>query len=419
MALVSRIIGDCPKCGEENTFGSIGVRSDFVSRGCMACTYHERIPLPPVQKKILYLDQVFFSRAFRVKSADNQKYIEASRRLNNLALRQRLVVPYSSVHADESHVWSGYNGQTAAELWDFIKQTSGGCELETALTVHRKQLLAAFERFLAGEPPSSKTDPSDALPDDVHGWTDYVWIGLTNDYNGDATAMARAKEKSAEQLVALFPVWRASSNDFAANAAEEYSSAALLYRNAYADWADKIRAGDFLGSLGAHVNSRVIESMLTYFDPLVPQQERARVVLAFFDSEHFRAAPYQLLSTYAFAVLRSNVRNCAHTGIDARKKLQGLFLDIEHAATYAPYCDAIFLDNAMATMMGDARIGLEKRFGTKVFCEAKWAEFIAWLDLIDSELSLEHKAGLAAAYPDSIANPMEVMRARVARRRSP
>lgn len=384
----------------------------------MACPYQERIPLPRVHKKILYLDQVFFSRAFRVKSADNQKYIQASRRLNDLAQRQRLVVPYSSVHADEAHQWSGYNGQTAGELWDFIKQTSGGCELEGALTVHREQLLSSFERFLSGESPSSQIDPADALPDDVHGWTDYIWIGLTNDYHGDAAALARTKQKSVGQLIALFPAWRASPDDFAADVADEYSDAAVMYRNAYPNWADKIRTGDFLGSLGSPVNSRVIESMLTRFDTNVPENERARVILAFFDSEHFRATPYQLLSTHAFAVLRSNVRNGAYTGADAPKKLQGLFLDIEHAATYAPYCDAIFLDNAMAAMMSDHRIGLETRFGTKVFCDAKWDEFIAWLDFIDSELSPEHAAGLAAAYPDSIANPMEVMRARVARKRS-
>jgi hypothetical protein len=63
MPLVTRIIGDCPSCGAKNCFGNVMVHGDAVERGCMSCSHGYHWPLTPVHKKVLYLDQFFFSRA--------------------------------------------------------------------------------------------------------------------------------------------------------------------------------------------------------------------------------------------------------------------------------------------------------------------------------------------------------------------
>lgn len=407
MALVFRITGDCPACGRTNAIGCISVRSDHVHRGCISCRYREDIPLPRLQKKVLYLDQCFFSRAFR-QSAMSKKYIDAVARLKELTQRQVLVVPYSSVHEDETYLWSG----SSKEAMDFIKATSGGFKMEPPYAVQRAQLLAAFGRHLRGDPVDSGVDPSDALPDDVHGWTDYIWIDLTNDYFGDAPKLARTKEKSVDQLLDLFPQWRASPNDFGADVSAEYRSAARVYVDAYKDYIEKLLFGGRSASLMAHTNSKAIEEMMTCFDSDTPTRERSRSILAFFESEHFRLAANQLVSTYAFAVLRDQVRRGAYKNREkARRRLKGLFLDIEHVATYGPYCDAVFVDNAIAAMMRDPRIDLEKRFGAKVFCDADWSKFSAWMDTLDAHLSAEHVSGLADAYPDSIVDSIDAMRA--------
>jgi hypothetical protein len=49
--------------------------------------------------------------------------------------------------------------------------------------------------------------------------------------------------------------------------------------------------------------------------------------------------------------------------------------------------------------VADPHIALEKRYGVKVFSLNNWDEFLAWLDNIEAEMSQEHRAGLAAAYP--------------------
>ncbi|MER9849608.1 hypothetical protein NKJ55_20150 [Mesorhizobium sp. M0106] len=116
MALVSYVLGDCPGCGAENKFGNVDVYGDYVYLGCGRCRYNERHPLPPVKKKVLYLDQFFFSHAVRGKEA---RFVEATKRIVELAALQLLVVPYSSVHEEETHQWSRHQ-----ELLEFIKKTS-------------------------------------------------------------------------------------------------------------------------------------------------------------------------------------------------------------------------------------------------------------------------------------------------------
>lgn len=399
MALVFRIIGDCPGCGGVSSFGNIAVRERSVLRGCRVCKYREHIPLPPIRKKLLYLDQSFFSAAFKSDSTRNEQYVRVANRISDLAQRQLLVVPYSSLHADEAFQWSGYAGHSGSGLWEYIKQISGGFELETPISIQRAQLLAGFRDFQSLLPVRSGIHSNDAFPDDVNCWNDYHWIGLSNDYLGDASSVRASKEKMVDELLDLLPTWKLSSNDFAADLREEYKGAGSLYRNAFADFVDRLERGDFLAQFNADSNSLVIENMMTCFEEDVSGQHRARVIVKFFESEYFRAAPYQHLSSHLFALLRERVRLGAYSGENTRERLKGLFLDIEHAATYAPYCDAIFLDRAMAGMMTDMKVGLEKRFGTRAFGPASWRAFEEWLDSIDV-MSPEHSNALKIAYPD-------------------
>ena len=63
--LVNFVLGDCPGCGGKQQFGNVSVQGDRILRGCKCCKYHIAIPLPKIRKKILYLDQFFFSNAFK------------------------------------------------------------------------------------------------------------------------------------------------------------------------------------------------------------------------------------------------------------------------------------------------------------------------------------------------------------------
>ena len=88
-----------------------------------------------------------------------------------------------------------------------------------------------------------------------------------------------------------------------------------------------------------------------------------------------------------------------HDSDAAKDQLSGFFQDIKHVATYAPYCDAFFMDKAMAHVVADPRINLGGRFGVKVFSLNNWDRFLTWLGDIEGGMSGEHRAALSAAYP--------------------
>jgi hypothetical protein len=63
--LVTRIIGDCPGCNGKACFGNVLVLRDELLCGCQRGRYQTRVLLPPLRKKVIYLDQFFFSHEFR------------------------------------------------------------------------------------------------------------------------------------------------------------------------------------------------------------------------------------------------------------------------------------------------------------------------------------------------------------------
>lgn len=101
-----------------------------------------------------------------------------------------------------------------------------------------------------------------------------------------------------------------------------------------------------------------------------------------------------------FATLKDIVKRGAHAN---RKKavetLSGLFDDFKHVALYAPYCDAFVMGNKMAELVRQPMVRLEQRYGAKVFSLNNWGDLLEWLNDLQTGMSDEHKAGVAAAYP--------------------
>lgn len=81
MALVSHILGDCPQCGAKQMYGNVDVYKDHVARGCGSCRYFVRLPLPEVSKKVIYLDQFFFSHVFR--GTNDPRFTGAAKRIRS------------------------------------------------------------------------------------------------------------------------------------------------------------------------------------------------------------------------------------------------------------------------------------------------------------------------------------------------
>lgn len=393
---VTRVLGNCPGCGAIKKFGNVSVRESYVLRGCSSCQYSEHIPLPPLRKKVLYLDQFFFSHSFLEK---DRRFVDAAQQISKISADQLLVVPYSSVHEDEAHQWLGYRGMDKEDLVKFIKSTSRGHGFEPVYEVERSQMARAFQSFRSEESPTFKLQDDDALDRKVHAWDDYVWIDVGR-YMVNIEMARDLKQQSVEALVdEAFPNWRQSTLTFEEQVSVEMRETAKGYLAAYAKYSARLMSGDFDAVWNAPLLSGVVDSLLHCLPPENPEA-RLKQVMQFFASKHFEEIPYLWLSSRIYAVLKDMVKHGAYKKREeAIERLSGFFQDVNHVSTYAPYCDAFFMDKAMAHIVVDPHINLEGRFGIKIFSVNNWEEFLRWLNDLQAGMSMQHRTALLDAYP--------------------
>jgi hypothetical protein len=387
--LVTKVLGNCPSCGYE-VFGNVNVFAGRVLRGCGQCKYREDVWLPPIRKKILYLDQPFFSGAFRGKDT---RFVKLADRIQRAASYQLLAIPRSSIHEKETRLWKG-----ADELLNFIKRTSRGHEFEREYTVERKQILNAFGRWLHGGPIVAPIEQIDALSDDVHGWDGYFMVDIERNRR-DGGREREDKRLSTENLVNLFDEWRRSNNTLEQDVAFELAGAKKIYLNSYKEYVTRVVEGDVAATYNSPIVSMVVEGMRDYLPDEMPVSEQWKLIETFFDSGHFARVPLLYLQSRCYAVLKSWVKGGAYKNRDrALQKLSGFYSDVDHIAHFAPYCDAIALDKPMAELVRHPGLALEATFGVKVFSLQNLDEFATWIDELESSMDDFHRAGLRAAY---------------------
>jgi hypothetical protein len=349
------------------------------------------VQLPAVRKKVLYLDQFFLSHVFR---ENDPRFIEAAGRVKKLAALQLLVVPYSSVHEDETHQWEKY-----AELFNFIKATSRGHEFSPAYDVERIQLEKAFDAWLVGKRAEYVRDDRDAFRDNVHVWEGYYRIDVGR-YTGDRDLIRSLKEQTIQGLVTLFDGWRQSRRTFEQDLLSEYDEAGRGYLQSFAEFCQRVTQGDFNALWDAPIKSLVAWHLLQHIPETTPAARHLGIVAEFLSSDHFRQTPYQDLSARIFASLKAMVKEGAYRNPKkAIERLSGFPYDVKHIATYAPYCDAFVADRPMAELVARPTVAISKRYGVKIFSINNWDEMLMWFNQLEEGMSDKHREGLADAYP--------------------
>lgn len=397
--LVTRVLGDCPACGARNSFGNVSVHS-HVLRGCKHCKYQSMVWLPEIRKKVIYLDQFFFSGAMR---GNDPRFKVAAGRVKRLCSLQLLAAPYSSVHEDEAHQWRGHDGMTSAQLMEFIKATSRGAKFEKAYNVERRQVHKAWEAFLKGQPPDHLLAHRDAIEGGtLDKWDDYFRIDVGG-YLRDIELNRRLKNESVDELVKILDQWQASAQTFDEAVALEIHDAGKQYVGAYLTMVNRYAQGDFGAAIDSPMVAMVMEQMMHWLPQDQPLPDKVQRCIEFFQSPHFSEVPHEWLSSHMFATIKAMVKRGTFSNREeARKSLNGVFEDIRHISLYAPYCDAIVIDKFMADLVGRPTVGIEQRYGVKVFSLSSWDALLAWLDDLEAEMSDNHREGVAAAYPGSL-----------------
>ena len=166
----------------------------------------------------------------------------------------------------------------------------------------------------------------------------------------------------------------------------------------------KVRVRGSLGDFDAILNGppavSLVRQMLHYAPAELSPDEKLAAVKAFFESPNFASLPAVWVSTRMFATLKGLVRNGSYTNnYTVTAKFSGFFYDVKHISTYAPYCDAFFMDDAMRDLVNRPTVDITRQFDTQVFSLSNLDAFVDWLDSIERAMTDEHKAALGLAYP--------------------
>ena len=353
------------------------------------------------RKAILYLDQNFLSAVQR----GDQWADMPMKKVKQLLDLQLLAIPYSTTHIDEADL----NGEYRDELVRFIQGISRGHRFEPYWHVEETQIVKAYQAFLDKGSATYQKEERDALSPSVHDWDGDYSVSVFS----AATAVDRKlfyKEQALEELLKVLPQWADKARTFEEDVALEISDEGRILVDSYAKKAARMMTGDFSALVDAPISASIVEMM--WYVANVRKTDPATIG-AFFRSAHFAAVPGVQLSARLFSAYKAHLRLSQTppdpTSRKTRTKLSGFFYDIQHAATYAPYCDGYVTDNAMAKLMKDGRVKAGGDFGCKVFSAESMDEFIAWLDDVKSCMTPQHAEDLSWAYPRTFGLPEKVV----------
>jgi hypothetical protein len=288
------------------------------------------------------------------------------------------------------------NGQYRDALVQFIQRVSRGHHFERYLLVEERQITKTFHGFLEDAPTVYQKEERDALCPSVHDWDCEYSVSVFSAATG-VDRKSLYKQQAVDELLQVLPQWANKARTFEEDMALEISDAARLLVDSYAKKAARLMMGDVSA---LNTNTSVVDNLWC----VVKAKKMAPTAIgAFFCSQYFAKVPTVQLSARLFSAYKERLRS-SKTTLDpkskkTREKLSGFFYDIQHAATYAPYCDGYFTDNAMAKLMKGQLVRVEQDFGCKVFSVDSKDDFLAWLKSLKSRMTTKHAIDLSWAYP--------------------
>ena len=112
----------CPQCNQPDSFGRLWINSSTLDFVCDRCRHRESKPLPPISKRIIYIDQFALSKM--VKNKDDPFWTDVHSRLVRLASNEVITCPCSPIHVEESE----YDYTLRDALKDMYRSIAGDDE---------------------------------------------------------------------------------------------------------------------------------------------------------------------------------------------------------------------------------------------------------------------------------------------------
>lgn len=398
----------CPDCGKEK-LGVLMICDRHYVRRCINCWFDQSLPLPPIQKRVVYLDQLVISNMMKeldpasgpaAKGTNNGFFRTLFERLDRLKKLQLIVCPESPVHLEESVVDPRFKN-----LRRVFRHFSHGLGFKSPDTIFHAHLLAAFRGWLRDVPPEPLSGDF-AFTGNRNVWNERFRIDLNFTVSGFATSLKNISDSRTKHLREVCERWQeAPTFSFQAAFENELRTIVQEPRRVYSEYVARLAVEE-----GGRVPVGLAESFPMSVANLITQmlaevdEDNAGVrfdkVAQFFDSEAARSISFARITALFWASLARDVR--------AGRKPENfptasLYNDVDVAAGYAQFCDAMFVDKQISHLASQAELKSELAGCCRLFSFRKGEadQFLDFLAKIEAEASPAHLQKVAEVYgPD-------------------
>jgi hypothetical protein len=388
----------CPSCGQER-FGLLDVGEDRMVLRCADCRYSDTHSLPPLDKRVIYVDQFFFTLLFNVESGGrlppgHESFaVEAHRRLKRLILLQQVVLPHSDVHHDETTVF-----HSAEQLRSCYEQFGGDARFMDTREIERFQAEEFATAWLKGTAPTSSSNVDDVLDTERNGWLPRMHIQVTANYGMFADGIRSSRDETHDALQRLAARWANEKPPFDVLLEREFRQfferpqlllEASQRMDRAADNGDPMSIVDALHS-PIFEETRMLQSL--FREGGIPEERLGVAVSEFWKWQRNLELPHHRISCYLFAALGRRV-------VAGQKTIgRGMMNDIRAISAYAPYVDAMFVDNECSALLAEEPLLSELDYKARIFSLSRGEAFLQYLAEIEEATPVKVRDYAARLY---------------------
>ena len=408
----------CPQCGQRH-LGTLSINGHAHTRRCRNCSYKQKEFLPPLAKKLIYLDQMVLSGiakeidpVWRGKTKRGDAvWLEVFDQIDRLVKLQLIVCPNSPIHRVES----SYDDRYESVLRRLYEHLASGVSLRSPHEVRMEQVLEAFEAWFEDRDPDWSRVTRDAvIRGDLDAWSNHLRVTANLGHMpGEIENRRESRDRTHKALQQLWEGW-ACENEVS------FEDRFQTERRGVADAALECFWAHVERFHGAATGAEAIEDPMQLMpgwpvqlvlwvlrrleEKGVQGDDRRRDAARFLYSDQALCAPENHLG----ALLHASLAWRAASGQKCPSR--GTPNDIAFIAAYLPYCDAMFVDNEFAQLLSEGRLAeAAEVYPTKIFSTRSRDGFLEYLHELEADADPAHLDLVVRSYGETWTEPYRSM----------
>lgn len=414
-ALIQPPFIPCPRCGAE-AFGVLFIQGHHFFRRCAECWHHESYRLPPVSKRVVYLDQFAISNMMKALNPDNRVHQKGGtsnafwlplfEKLDQCCKLQLIVCPESAAHNKESRVSPYY--EALKRMYELLSRS---VSFRDSDWIQGLQVNEHLKHWLVG---NGEYEPELRISSVVHGeidvWTERYTVSVDIPWKEEWIAdLRRQRDELSEEITKIFSRWRGEPgrrfNDWFEEEVLAFGQNHLKgFGTQLKKYAD-IQVGERVLTMNDLVPASSVKLVMMVRHALINtgtsnENDWPKKTIEYLTSSSLKSIPFLKISSMIWAAIARK----AASGMK-RPPSRGMSNDVETISTLLPYCDAMFIDDECRGYLNEEPLRSELSYGTKLFSQNNKDEFIDYLEGTKASITDEQLNYVRGVYGDDWLKP--------------